>query len=855
VKLFRLLCLLSSILVLTILSCVTVEKAGLFGERYGRAFINKSKLTYIDNWDELYEAEEVTLADMWFPISDADEDVMSKTSIINSLDMEDYPKRMDGGASFASMHVTYSIQSGGYGELVHELGGAQDWSQTKGMSFWMKANKPGVLIVFSCIMNDSTQTKSDSRGQTPFEFRYTTTTEDTRGWHNVIADWDSFVKAEWVGKGGTTILDLSQIVSINISFESDTAGEFWIDNIALLGRVVKEEEYIPPVKVNQIGYLIGARKTVVYSIPLPNYRYSEKLLESDWGAPDAPESLRFYILKGNRDVYRGEMIYKGIDIDAGDWVWQGDFSDFDERGEYTIEVEGVEEKSFPFEIGSDLFREPVILTARTFYLQRSGTAVHDKQISGVDYEAGHLDDGYLWDCGFKTVAAECYEIEGKKKIKSVGGWYDAGDYGKYIPPGAASVSMMLFAYQFNPDKFFDKESRIPESGNRVPDLLDEVRWELEWMLTMQFEGGDVSHKLTSPKYVTGWPVEDSSARFLFPSSTAATAAFAGVMAQAYTVYDKYDKEFAQQCLDAAEKAWSYLQRNPKQLPSADETGSDRPGFLNPPNCEGGPYGFGESYGYDTGNRLYAAVELYSATRSAQYHSYVKSHWKDSNGDIWDDMYGMDADQSKTIHDLSWGDFFLAGMFGYLLLDPADQDSGVLRNYKGQMKLECDYLLSAVESEGYRNTCVNESRSEPGSLGYYWGSMSLMMSRTAYLAIAGRIFGDKKYTDAALDGINYLFGVNPLGQCYYTGIGDKPIKHQHAEFTILLGYSVPGHIGEGPNGSYDKGGAGGDLTLVGLWAAGIAPEKCYKDVFGSWATNEPTIDANASWLLAGSFFIE
>jgi endoglucanase len=195
----------------------------------------------------------------------------------------------------------------------------------------------------------------------------------------------------------------------------------------------------------------------------------------------------------------------------------GDFSEVTEPGTYFVQVGDAQ--SQPFEIRAGIYERVFEATMLGFYGQRCGTSV-EFSFGGETFEHGacHLEDAQLLD---------------GTEMESVGGWHDAGDYGKYVSNGAFSVGHLLRAWEDFGGTLGDLQWAIPEEGGDVPDLLDEVKWELDWMLTTQLEDGSTSHKVTAFDF-EGFilPETDNEARFHAPPGTVATASFAAVMAQA-----------------------------------------------------------------------------------------------------------------------------------------------------------------------------------------------------------------------------------------------------------------------------------------------------------------------------------
>ena len=240
-------------------------------------------------------------------------------------------------------------------------------------------------------------------------------------------------------------------------------------------------------------------------------------------------------------VSKGDVSGWDYDPAVGDKCAVIDFSDVKDQGTYKIVLDtGAESYEFPVGDGvyDDIYKASVLM----FYDQRCGTELDSAIAGDFAHAACH------------TGTAIVYGSDVAKDV--TGGWHDAGDYGRYVVPGAKAVQDLLLTYEDSEYAAKDDAIGIPESGNGVPDVLDEVRYELDWMLKMQDEtSGGVYHKVTGevfPEMVAA--VEETAQMILSPISNTATGDFAAVMAKASVVYRKYDAAFADSCLAAAQKA-------------------------------------------------------------------------------------------------------------------------------------------------------------------------------------------------------------------------------------------------------------------------------------------------------------
>ena len=401
----------------------------------------------------------------------------------------------------------------------------------------------------------------------------------------------------------------------------------YIDNVSL--ELVYDSKvdyssvrnYEPPIVTNQIGYRTNSLKTAVFDGASEERTFD--VVNADTGAV----------------VYTGELSAESNCAFSGETNRTGDFSAVTTSGSYYITY-GNLEQSYTFQIADDVYHSALDDSVRMLYLQRCGSAVEDDTFG---HKACH------------NTLATIYGTN--EKIDVSGGWHDAGDYGRYVVTGAKTVADLLYSYQTAPQLFQD-DTGIPESGNVVPDILDEARYEIEWMLKMQDRSGGVHHKVTCaafPGYVM--PEEETDELIVTPISTTATADFCGTMALAYEFYQEIDADFAKQCLDAGEKAWNFLAENPNLI------------FKNPTDIVTGEYGDNS----DRDERYWAAAQMWRATGEEKYLTAVESIGVQS---------GMDS--------ANLGDY---GNIAILTMDGIDKDSDVYRKAKNAILRSADTYVA------------------------------------------------------------------------------------------------------------------------------------------------------------------
>lgn len=738
-------------------------------------------VTLVDDFDRGYEPGEIS---GWWVYSKDFNSVMEAT-----ID----PEQPFNGT--AALRIDADIPPDGYAGMGLDFSFARDWTAGSGLVMQMRATAPGLPIHIVFHVDDETQTSSFSPGVTPFGCEFATPEGSDQGWTQVILPWECFERRMWVGPDGLMVFSPNPISSFEIAFENvgDTSitGTIWIDDI----RVVSDTDLnappsfgdvfgdIPVVQANQIGYRPNDRKYFVSVIPAAHFTVVD----------DATGEVAF----------AGLLIDQGHDPDVDRHVLRGDFTGLTEPGTYRIVLSSFEE-STPFTISDDVYSEPLWLATRYLYLQRSGIAINDAEISGITLEAGHTQPAQLWG---DTSGAT---------LDVTGGWYDAGDYGRFIPTATFAVNQLLYAYSANPGYFGDGTLNIPESGNGVPDLLDEIRWELDWLLKMQREDGAVYHKVTTrafPNYGT-LPAEDAEQMYVFDISSADTAYFAAVTAQASLIYRELDPAYADHLLARATLAGEWLLAHPEQVPEG--------GFQNPPISEYPMQGGYDFVGVEDIPRMWASAELFKATGDTRYATMFAGHF---------------AAAPQTEHTMVWANCYPMALYAYLTAANADVDTRAA--VEAVFQAQAENIYQVVISTGY-NVALTDA--QPG-FEYEWGSNQVALAHGLYLMLANELYPNSQYVHAALGQIHYVLGVNPLAKAYISGLGANPVLEPHHNVSFHLRAAVPGIITEGANSQN----TGGDARLQGLWDIGVPAAMRYVDDWDSWATNEPTIDANATFV--------
>ncbi|HKJ26213.1 MAG TPA: glycoside hydrolase family 9 protein [Anaerolineales bacterium] len=563
------------------------------------------------------------------------------------------------------------------------------------------------------------------------------------------------------------------------------------------------------VSVNQIGYFTHGPKIAVLALD-----------------QDEPVSWQL-IDNSGAVVLDGETIFVGKDLDTRDTVHRIDFSDFAVSGSgYVLAAGGLE--SEPFDISEDIYSSLRYDALAYFYHNRSGIEIEAEYV-GEDYArpAGHLTDNDV-TC-FQGMDADGRSWPGCEYSLDVsGGWYDAGDFGKYVVNGGISVWTLMNLYERFPEAYPDGSLSIPENQNGVADILDEARWEMEFILGMQVPEGEplagMAHHKMHDRVWEPMPMvppgevdndstnaSDSSGRYLYPPSTTATFNLAATAGQCARIWAEIDPEFADRCLAAAEMAWEAGQAN-----SDLHAG-------NTPGDGGGNYG--DTVVADEG--YWAAAELFITTGDQKYLDYLMNT----------SLFGK-ADQ------FDWGHTAPLGTVSLALLEntlPAEMEEQV----QASIIAYADQLAGLQNDTGYLVPLDGD---------YVWGSNGLILNNMILLSIAHDLTGDSRYLDAVQMGMDYILGRNALNQSFVTGYGAYPFQHPHHRFWA----NDPGRGYPAPPPGAVSGGPNADPTDPDAIDAGLldkAPARRYVDAIGSYSTNEITINWNAPLVWVATYLDE
>jgi endoglucanase len=511
------------------------------------------------------------------------------------------------------------------------------------------------------------------------------------------------------------------------------------------------------------------------------------------------------LLTGSAVFRSGLSLWKASDGATGRAVYRGDFSLLQTTGSYRV-VTSHGDSSSAFTISDTVYAAAFRKALKGFYFQRCGMPLLPLYAGVYQHAACHMNDGI-----FHSTSDSAGQFH-----NALGGWHDAGDYGKYVVNAGISVGTMLLAYEMFPSRFAADNLGIPESRNGVPDILDEARFELEWFLKMQRADGGFWFKIT-PKQFEGFvmPQSDFSTRYIYQVSTSATGDAAAALAKAARLFAPFNQTFASACLDAARRAWQYLSNNQAIIPTG--------GFKNPSDTGTGEYGDGD----DSDERLWASAELFETTGELAYNTYFLSQY---------------VSGSKFSGAMWWGDVRSLALLTYLRSAQAASDANAKNTLRQALNAYCATQVTKRNGSGYNVVTA------PGE--YYWGSNSGALN-TAVLLIAGFAeTADTMYVNVAADQLHYVLGTNGLARSYVTGLGENPPRQPHHRPSASDGIAepVPGLIVGGPNQFRS-----GDAVLDAIINSGTAPALCYADTVASYASNEIAINWNAPLVFVAGYF--
>ncbi|MCG8581741.1 MAG: glycoside hydrolase family 9 protein [Bacteroidales bacterium] len=495
---------------------------------------------------------------------------------------------------------------------------------------------------------------------------------------------------------------------------------------------------------------------------------------------------------------KGEEVYSGAISNAKEWPHSGttvcyaDFSELKAGGQYELLIEG-SKQNVAVTIDAESYSTLGNALVKSYYMARVSEPVKEQYAGQYARPLGHADDKVIIH-----ESAASKERPAGSVISSPGGWYDAGDYGKYIVNSAITTYSLLHVCEMFPEYTRSINLNIPESGNGASDVLNEAIINLKWMLTMQDPNdGGVYHKLTSKRFCgMVMPHKDPLDRYVVMKSTAATLDFAATMAKASRVIKPFENIYpglADECLAAAEYAWQWSLDNPAIL------------YQQPKDIQTGQYG--DKHIDD--EWFWAATELYLATGKKLYYQAVK------------------FDEQKFSVP-QWGRVNTLGL--YSLLGEPDKVKDLNKKSRKALLRLAEKFNKDYETSAYRISITK----------FPWGSNSELSNEGMLFIHAYQLTKDIKYLEAADACVGYLLGANPLGYSFVTGFGTKSPMRVHDRRCEADGIEapIPGLLAGGPSlqAQHD---CGKNKYPSSYPAMSYLDEKC------SFSTNEIAINWNAS----------
>ena len=483
-------------------------------------------------------------------------------------------------------------------------------------------------------------------------------------------------------------------------------------------------------------------------------------------------------------AFSGRVTGPVLNEDTQEQLYTADFSACSVSGEYELDVPGVG-RSAPFRIDPDVYREPFSTVMLGMYLWRCGTAVsaayHGQTFA---HEACHTNDAWL-----DYVGGGHTHKDGTK------GWHDAGDYNKYTVNAGITVGTLLRAWEDFEPQIRQVPLQIPESGGKLPDFLAEVKWEMDWVLTMRADDGSVYHKISTERFGPFiMPEAEITNRYFTPWGSEATAHFVGMTAEAARIFRPYDRAFANRCLAAAQKSYQFLKAHP-EFHRADQTG-----------IRTGVYEIREEIHESShrlngipNNRLWAEAELWETTGSPDVLRDLETRIRAINGQV---NFEFDWDEVKDL-----------GLMRYLFSKRPGRDPALVKLVRGNVLAVADETVQTSRQHGYAS---------PIGSRYGWGYNGFVARQTMILMAAdrltrnapgtvlhgaqllrqapGRISCKPEYRATCQDALNFLFGRNYYDRSFVTGLGFRPPMHPHDRRSAAdkIVDPWPGYLVGGPN---------------------------------------------------------
>ena len=528
------------------------------------------------------------------------------------------------------------------------------------------------------------------------------------------------------------------------------------------------------ILINQVGYAPGASKVALIRANVTQFNVID--------------------VASGKTIYQGKTGRPEYWKYSGDTVCVADFSSVSKPGKYKISIGEKYPESAVFTIGNNLYMSLSKAAIKALYLNRCSYAIDEKYAGKFKRAGGHPDTFVLVHESAASAARPAGTV-----LSSPGGWYDAGDYNKYIVNSGISTYTLLLFCQMFPEYCKALNTNIPESDNAIPDPLDEALYNLRWMLTMQDPNdGGVYHKLTNKNFdAFVMPDKATTDRYVVQKTTSAALDFAAVMAMAYRLFTESAnpelKTLSGTCLNAAQRAYAWAKANPGIV------------YKQPDDILTGAYG-------DHNLRdefFWASAELALATKNPALITKAEI-------------------DTLTLTTPSWAGVRTLGILSLALTN----DFG----FKDQR----DAALATLGL--YNKVLLEKYRKSPYriSLDYFhWGSNSDVANQAILKIVEYKITGNRELLPSVQADADYILGRNATGYCFVTGFGSKTLMNIHHRPSGADGIPepLPGFLSGGPNVDTfaDCGENSGRSKF---------PAKSFIDSECSYSTNEIAINWNA-----------
>ena len=501
------------------------------------------------------------------------------------------------------------------------------------------------------------------------------------------------------------------------------------------------------VKANQVGYLPES----------PKLGKLGGFLGDAWFLPvDTVNTPVFQVRNASgQPVFSGDTEFLKADSSfSGELVFDLDFSEFTTPGSYYLYVPGYG-RSESFTIAGNVYDHLHKQSARALYYQRTGKL---EESHAGNWKRGGLPATQAEIHASHTASSlnNASDFPVGTKIPMTKGWLDACDYGRYVPTAASALFILFTAFELYPQKFPDNYYNIPESGNNIPDILNEIKYETDWLQQMQAPDGGVYFRVTPATWSTGLPEEELNTLYISEKTTQSTALFAAAMAMAARNFKTYFPAYADNCLSMAKKAWYFLQLHPETSP-----------VVNVPGISAGPY----PDPIDLDNRAWAAAELYKTTGETAYNTAFLHY------------YGQILHQFHAT--MSWSQHTFKAAWAYATTKfPVDNVQVTEFKSKLNSEILVNYNKRTMDIHAYHGAY----HPFKGFVGY--GTFGMAQSYAFDYIMFSYLLGKPELLDLAKIQLDIPLGNNPLSKSMITGIGKNAPKFPLHWSTVKGKFTAP-----------------------------------------------------------------